>query len=1322
MAQRICVMTGGTAVGRTETATDAHDDAFEVALPPQPYPGLRPFVKEEWPIFFGREIITVEVIERLIDKQFLALHGDSGCGKSSLIRAGVMPRLERDHARGGTTWRTSSMLPRNAPLRNLATALAALDPPTADSARVTELRRTLNLGTKAAPHLSKQLRRGDNDYVCILVDQFEEIFQIVDEGGISEVEQFVDVLIGLQQSRAPGLHVILTMRSEFLGRCASFEGLAEVINETQFLLPRMNVRAMMRAIREPARIYGGMVERELAEAIVADSGRGQDHLPLMQHAMMLMQRRATGHMSPTTDGPQWFLGLAAYRESGGVARLLSEHADEVVSDIEAHVGDQVNTKQILECAFKALTDINADGHGIRRPRTVGQLMAVTGAAREVLLRVLLPLCADGVSFLKIFGQEPYGRGELVDISHEALIRNWELLAAWTTQEADNGAIYRRLVALTEEHRGDPSILLGVREARDRDRWWHEVRPSQDWADRYGYKDQQITISEVRALIDRSLDPDVQAFSFWREQMQIARLIWEKEQQTDALLQGHALGQAEHWVEARRGDITAEDLTFIEASLAERNRVKQESEARERRHQEAEMRMVDANLVTQARFMADLARQSVEQGDAVTGMLLALAGLPVPGAPPRRYVPEAERSLYAGYFTRRELAVLRGHTRPVISAAFSADGTRIVSASADKSVRVWDPATGNEIAVLKGHTGPVNSAAFSPDGTCIVSASADKTVRLWDIATMKEIAVLKGHGEAVEIAAFSPDGARIISASQDKTMRLWDAVTGKVVAVLLPPPDRANRQFGVASAAFNWNGTQIMSISQDNTLRQWDAATGKEALPLEGPSGYSSKAAFSPDGARVASASADEKVQLWDATTGYEIAALQGHTNKVVGAAFSLDGNRIVSASADATARLWNVANGKEIAVFRGHVDVVNSAVFSPDGSRIVSASDDGTVRLWDIAITDDGAVSKEHAELVNSAAFSPDGAHILSACDDGSVRLWDAANGESILVLQGHTSGVNSAAFSPDGAHVVSASGDNTARLWNAANGKPTSVLQGHAAGVNSAAFSPDGARIVSASDDRAVRLWNAATGAPIAELKGHDGWVNTAAFSPDGARIVSASDDRMLRLWDAATGKEAAVLKGHTGGVVTAAFSPDGARIASGSHDGTVRLWDSATSKMIAVLKGHTGTILSALFSPDGSRIVSASDDGTVRLWDITTRKEIAMLEGHSGEVLSTAFSQDGTRIFSVSADKTLRWWNVFPNTKALVDHVMRIVPRGLTPKQLADCFLSPEPPIWWITGPDIEADPAKWQPKWPYHTSAWRDWLVAQRHSGTSPLPHED
>ncbi len=446
-------------------------DVFDFDLPAQPYPGLRPFEKSDWPIFFGRELITGAVIDRLVAKQFMALHGDSGCGKSSLVRAGVMPRLEREHERGGATWRTTSMLPRNAPLRNLAVALAELEHFPADMARVVELRRVLNLGTKAAEHLST-IRRNERDHICILVDQFEEVFQFARNGGGDEAQLFVDVLVGLQRAMVPGLHVILTLRSEFIGASAHLDSLVDTINDTQFLLPRMDHTSLVRAIREPARLFYGQITREVADAIIADSGLGQDQLPLMQHATMLLYGRARKKANAT-----WTIDLAAYRSAGGAARLLSTHADEVVAQIEAASEIRAGTRRAIERVFKALTDINAEGIAIRRPQSIKALSDVAGVPTETLLALLEPLCKEGASFLMILGHAPYAADELVDISHEALIRNWATLKEWTETEAEDGRRYQRLLLLAEEFEGDRQTVLGPAEYRQRRSWWDGLAPT-----------------------------------------------------------------------------------------------------------------------------------------------------------------------------------------------------------------------------------------------------------------------------------------------------------------------------------------------------------------------------------------------------------------------------------------------------------------------------------------------------------------------------------------------------------------------------------------------------------------------------------------------------------------------------------------------------------------------------------------------------------------------------------------------------------------------------------------------------------------------------
>jgi WD40 repeat protein len=723
---------------------------------------------------------------------------------------------------------------------------------------------------------------------------------------------------------------------------------------------------------------------------------------------------------------------------------------------------------------------------------------------------------------------------------------------------------------------------------------------------------------------------------------------------------------------------------------------------------AEIQRNDA-LIAESHFLAHDARNAVESGNATLGALLALAGLPDDvGNPNRPFVKDAEYALEDAVANIRERLVLEQQKSIVWTAAWSPDGSRMVTASDDGTARLWDAASGKVIAVLQGHAGTVWSAAFSPDGTRIVTASSDRTARLWDAATGMPVAVLEGHEETVSSASFSLDGLRIVTASDDKSARLWDARTGAPIAVM-----RGHTGL-VTSAVFSADGGRVVTGSTDNTARIWDGHSGAEIATLRGHEGWISLAAFSPDARRIVTASWDNTARLWNADTGAVIAELRAHEGMVIAAAFSPDGTRVVTGSTDTTARIWNgvtgasidvlkghgnwvtsaifssdgrhvltasndgsariwdAVGGAMIGVLRGHDGIVNSAAFSPDGNRIVTASTDDTARVWSAEIHASEAVLRGHAATVTAAAFSPDGTRLLTGSIDKTAVVWDARALSPLLTV--HDSAVRSAAFSPDGSHILTGSVDGKAQLWDAKTGVVLREFAGHA-GVVVAQFSPDGARIVTASADHNAIVWDTETATKLVTLAGHDNWVTTAAFSPDGRRVLTTSWDETARLWDATTGVQLKVFKGHEGRVGSGAFSPDGARVATASWDKTARIWNVDSGAQIAVLRGHTNMVNSVAFSPDGARVVTSSLDRTAIVWDAVSGAAITVLKGHDNWVTSAMFSPDGSHVITSSADTTARLWTMPPHCQSLIDAARNGRLRDPTGAERAQYFLAGPP-----------------------------------------------
>lgn len=595
-------------------------------------------------------------------------------------------------------------------------------------------------------------------------------------------------------------------------------------------------------------------------------------------------------------------------------------------------------------------------------------------------------------------------------------------------------------------------------------------------------------------------------------------------------------------------------------------------------------------------------------------------------------------------------------RPGYYLRFSSDGRMIAFPSyhmSDPNFYLRDLSADHN-RTLEGHQKHGWIARFDPAGDLVATGSDDRTIRLWDVASGKLLRVLEGHGDVLRELAFSPDGSRLASASDDQTVRLWDVETGETVAVL---DGHAAKVIGVI---YSPQGDRLLSVEDfpENSLHLWDAATGRRIAKLSGHTNQVNSFTFSPDGTQIATGSWDWTARLWDGKTGALTDTLRGHRGCVNSVAFSPDGTRLISGAWDQTVRVWDVETTTLMAILLGHKMDVHGATYTADGKWIVSCSIDAEIRVWDAAGVERQGGLRGHSSFVYDVAFHPDGSRVASASWDGTARIWNATSGETLAVLNVPDQAiVASVAFHPGGQLVATLSRDDKVRLWDL-----ETAAEVHAFDVptnwyhdSRLAFSPSGDLLATGSYDQGVYVWDVNRRSLVARMEGHTDCIHGLVFSTDGSWLASAGEqqDKSVRIWDMNTHQQICDLMGHTAGVYSLAVSPKGSLLASGSRDGTVRLWDTVTWKEAGILQ-HGSPVFGLSFSPDGKRLAAACANGTIRLWDVARRQSVGELHGHSDYVNQVAYSPDGSRLISASGDSTARIWDsLSPQERAAVSSV---------------------------------------------------------------------
>ncbi|MBN2304118.1 MAG: protein kinase [Anaerolineae bacterium] len=1184
------------------TAPLATDSLIE-----NPYKGLRAFEEADSADFFGRESLVDQLIASLSETdgftRFLAVVGPSGSGKSSLVKAGLIPALRDGVVPGSERWFVVNMLPGPDLLTELETALLSVARRPIDN-----LREQLAAHHRGLVSATERVLEDTDGDVLLVIDQFEETFTAVhDEAQRAQFLALLHTAVTAPESR---VRVIITLRADFYDRPLLYEDFGALVRARTCVVLPLTTAELEQAIVEPARRAGAQVEPNLIAAIVADVRKEPGALPLLQYALTEVFERRQGRVM-TMEGYE-----AINRATGALARR-AERVYEGLFPVQQDVAQQV---------FLRLVTLGEGSEDVRRRTRHAELVSIV-PDQDVLQDVL---DIFGRHRLLSFDHVPATREPTVEVAHEALIREWGRLRDWLNASREDMRQQRRLaghVAAWRNADQDPSYLLRGVQLQQFEFWSAQTNLALTEHER-DYMAASIDIREKQqaqeqARQERLAALEARARRFQRRlsaMMFVAMIV-------ALVLSLLAFDQRE---EAR----SARDAAQYNAALAQT-----EAESAATAAAVAQQRADEI----QSLALAEDASRAFENHEIDTALALALEANRIPDPPVQ------VQSVLSELAPTAAIRLLEGHTGSVGTVAMIPDGTHAISGGDDGLLLVWDLTSGEMVQILTGHTDQVRSIAVTPDGTRAISGADDAAVIVWDLESGEALYTLTGHADDVFAVAVSPDERRVISGSRDQTLILWDLDSGE--AIRQYGAGETGHESRVTCVAFSPDGQTVLSGSADKTLILWDVASGGILGRLEGHEDVITSAAFSPNGRQILSASADKTLVLWDVQSLTIVNRLIGHTERVTAVAFgpggrwavSGAGNPFAGASSDNSLILWDLFLGQPVRVYRGHSRSITGVAVSPDGRTIISAAADSTLRVWAVEFDiefDHWAVADARFDAV---AFSPD--RTLAILDTGLLAIWphDSTAEARQFALSGHDGPVNAVAVSPDGTQALTASADHTLILWDLETGDMLRRFAGHSNEVNAVIFTPDGTRALSASRDRSLILWDVASGDPLRVFeKLHTNVINAVAISSDGAYALSASEDQTLILWNLATGEMLRSLHGHDGGVTAVTFSPDGRRALSGAQDKKIVLWDVGTGTIIQRFgdeaSGHTDWVTAVAFSVDARLAISGSRDRTVRIWDLASGQEVRRYDAFSADVLALSPAAGGQTVYAAGETGIIR------------------------------------------------------------------------------------
>jgi WD40 repeat protein len=1244
--------------------TKALDETPDLAAPPEtkpitdiplrnPYKALDAFTEANAPDFFGRDELIATLHQRIeAFPSFLAVIGASGSGKSSVVMAGLIPRLKTDHP----DWIIlPPVKPGAHPVEALAIVLQKAYFPQGSVSAVREDLETAD--TRGLLVRTGAIPRPPKARVAVFVDQFEEVFtQAVSE---AEREQFIHLLTTVVAELASAVTVLLTLRADFYDRILGDSELGRLIKEHGEPVLPMSITDLKQTIERPAELVGLKFDDGLVADLVFETRDQVGALPLLQFTLdQLFQQR---------DGVS--LTRSAYERLGGVQGAISKQAEDTFDTLDTE------EQRLARGLFLRLIEPGATEQDTTRRRAPLRELTLTDPAQTERLRQV----ADTFVKARLLTTDTAVGEDTIEVSHEALIREWPRLKAWLNSAREDVLLMKRIAADANEWatkgKSEDALYRGRR-----------LRDAQDWA-----SNNAPSLQESAFIAASEAAEEAQIAAEEQRKAELRQAAERAEQATNQSKKAAKQAVTARWLALMTGIVALIVAVlaglFASRSISDAQQRVFSAEIRER-DSSTQVAVANATLVSasvQLEDQVDKTDQQIEEANSLIWTNRAQAAS-INSQPDlaRLFSLEANQISLPPLQAQRALAtygyspgtshLYLGHTDWVWSVAISPDGNRLASASFDRTVLIWDLATGEILHRLTEHSGVLFAVAFSADGRFLISGGCGISTSdicqgelvLWDTENGSIVKRFPPLGSGVRSIAYHPDGIHAYVGLEDgRILRINTILTevdeeypihhSNTQALAVAPDGQSVVTAGCGARLLLYDPTSQCTQVE---IFLWKTEDGSILQRYTGPTDDVLALAFSPDGTQIAASSRDTSVRIWTSSTGQEVFSIEprvenAHTDWVWDVAFSPDGRQLVSVSADKSIRLWDIDSQALLNTFWGHAEEVTSVVFHPDGNHFITGARDSTLRQWDITNGEFFASYQLGASRVNALAFSTNGEYVVSGSDT-SLSMEQLETPDTVTVFpNSHTAEISRVVSLPHQPAFISASYDNTLILWNAQN----QTIQGHfeegyGGAILGLAVSPDGQLVLAGGGGNNYRLWlwNTQTQKVVREFTGHNNWITSVAFAPDGQTALSGSLDHTAILWDVATGNILHRFAGHDTWILSVAISPDGHYAATGSLDGVVILWDLETSNTIFEITTHTDAVKDLLFTPDSNYLLRVGEDGQILLWSVkdqvmvrnigeTTDGFTSIAMDIEGRYVATGTETGQVYIWRLGLDELMQW-----------------------------------------------------------------------------------